>query len=88
MNLEVDTMTARDFNRAFKLAETHPELSKAERDEAFNTLLGFALGRKFATILQIAYVINYQTVMMNGARDMAELVETRLALIRNVTLLG
>lgn len=83
-------MNARDFNRVFKAAELHTELSQEERIEAFNTLLGFGLygERRIATVAQAAYVVNYQTMQMNGTRDMTELAETRAAMIRNVTLLG
>jgi hypothetical protein len=86
--MEVDTMNARDFNRVFKAAELHTELSQEERNEAFNTLFGFGRERKIATVAQAAYIVNYQTMFMNGTRDMEELVETRAAMIRNVTLLG
>lgn len=80
-------MKASEFKEVFALAESHPHLTEAEQVEASIALGGCAYDKRVATRLQCAYILNWQSMMLNGARDQNMMLETRGYFLKNVELL-
>lgn len=82
-------MTMPQFRKAYALAE---ELSKTgdysvdEAAQASQALLGYGYEQKHCTLKQYAIVFNWQTMQLNGVRDV-QAVEQELEYRKNVILL-
>lgn len=80
-------MTKKEFKQCFAMAQQGSGLTPDEMRQAEIALCGFGLEPKIATKAQCAYMINYQTMMMNGARDQQMIEECYHAMLRYVTLI-
>jgi hypothetical protein len=80
-------MNNQQFKLCFAIAETMPTMPEAEATQAAIATAGCAYENRIATKRQVAWLINYQTMMMNGYRDMEELDETRLYCLAHIILL-
>jgi hypothetical protein len=80
-------MNSQQFKSCFVLAETMPTMPEPESTQAAIATAGCAYEDKVATKRQVAWLINYQSMMMNGYRDAVELAETRLYCLKHITLL-
>ncbi len=69
-------MTQREFKQAVILAnEGLQDMSDCDREEAYIATAGCAYEKRVCTLEQVACLINYQTMQMNGSRDAIALQE-------------
>jgi len=68
-------MTRKEFSTALQIADRHDELTTDESTQAAIATMGCAYEQKIVTINQVAWLINYQTMQMNGTRDAQALQE-------------
>jgi len=85
-------MTLSEFKRVYRLADLllGHEMSlgeSGEYEQAQEGLIGFGLGRKYATARQAAIIYNAQTLFFSGVRDALAMESTRADMLRNVTLI-
>lgn len=62
-------MNRKEFSQALKIADQHIEMSQNESDQAAIATFGCAYDKKVCALNQVAWLINYQTMQMNGTRD-------------------
>ena len=82
-------MTMKQFRKAYSLADQLAEQGGVSLEECNNALTatcGCAYEHKYCTLKQYAILINYQTLQMNGLRDVSA-VDDLISYLKNITII-